>query len=221
MIIGNGLLAKSFKKYRKSFTDVIIFASGLANSKNTNQKEFLREKKLLKKFFNNEKKLIYFSTLDVLRKKKTAYIMHKLNIEKILKKKNTLIIRLPQLIGKSNNRNTIFNFLNFNLRINKKIKIFINYYRNFIDVEDLIFYVKKFKKELLKHKIVHIFNKKSIKISYLLHFFKKVGIVKNKNYTIDKTNDFFYKKVKKFSKNKNMIIYKKNYYQGIFKKYIK
>lgn len=223
MIIGNGLLAKSFKRHEKSFKNTIIFASGLANSKNINKKEFKREENLLKKFLNIKKeKLIYFSTLDIFRKKKTAYIRHKLNIEKVLKKKeNILIIRLPQLIGKSKNKYTIFNFLNFNLRINKKIKIFVNYYRNFIDVQDLIFYVKKLTKKTINFKVINIYNKKSIKISYLLNTFKKEGVIKNKIFTIDKTNDNFFKRMSKFCKDENIVINKKNYYENLFKKYIK
>ena len=222
MIIGNGLVAKSFKKEKKFFKNIIVFASGLANSKNINKKEFVREKKLLKKFLNiKKKKLIYFSTLDIFRKKKNAYTRHKINIENILKKKkNILIIRLPQLIGKSNNKHTIFNFLNFNLRINKKIKIFVNYYRNFIDVEDLIFYVKKLIKNKINFNIINIYNKKSIKIVSLLKIYKKKGIIKNKIFTLDKTNDNFFKNMTKFSKNKNIVINKKNYYKKLFKKYI-
>jgi nucleoside-diphosphate-sugar epimerase len=222
VIIGNGLVAKSFKKEKKFFGNIIVFASGLANSKNINKKEFVREKKLLKKFLNiKKKKLIYFSTLDIFRKKKNAYTRHKINIENILKKKkNILIIRLPQLIGKSNNKHTIFNFLNFNLRINKKIKIFVNYYRNFIDVDDLIFYVKKLIKNKINFNIINIYNKKSIKIVSLLKIFKKQGIIKNKIFTLDKTNDNFFKNMTKFSRNKNIVINKKNYYKKLFKKYI-
>ena len=222
MIIGNGLVAKSFKREKKFFKNIIVFASGLANSKNINKKEFVREKKLLKKFLNiKKKKLIYFSTLDIFIKKKNAYMKHKINIENILKKKkNILIIRLPQLIGKSNNKHTIFNFLNFNLRINKKIKIFVNYYRNFIDVEDLIFYVKKLIKNKINFNIINIYNKKSIKIVSLLKIFKKQGIIKNKIFTLDKTNDNFFKNMTKFSRNKNIVINKKNYYKKLFKKYI-
>ena len=44
MIIGNGLIARSFKNEKNYFKNVIIFASGVANSKNANLKEFQREK---------------------------------------------------------------------------------------------------------------------------------------------------------------------------------
>ena len=176
MIIGNGLIAKSFKKKSKFFKNIIIFASGLSNSKNSNKLEFQRERRLLKKYLKiKTKKLIYFSTLDVFRSKKTPYIIHKRNVEKILiKKKNTLIVRLPQLIGRSNNKNTLFNFLMFNLKKNKKIKIFINYYRNFVDVLDLVLLIINLNKKDFNFKILNIFSKKSVKIKYLLNIFNNL-----------------------------------------------
>jgi hypothetical protein len=60
MIIGNGLIAKSFKKEKNYFKNVIIFASGVSNSKNTNLKEFKREEKLVKKLLKKKKKIYIF-----------------------------------------------------------------------------------------------------------------------------------------------------------------
>jgi hypothetical protein len=60
MIIGNGLIAKSFKKKKNYFKNVIIFASGVSNSKNTNLKEFKREEKLVKKLLKKKKKNYIF-----------------------------------------------------------------------------------------------------------------------------------------------------------------
>ena len=121
MIIGNGLIAKSFKKYKKYFKDVIIFASGTANSKSADLLQFQRENKIINEFIKEKKKtFVYFSSLDIYRKKKTPYIRHKIDVEKkLLKKKNVLVVRLPQLIGKSNNKSTVYNFLKFNLKKKK------------------------------------------------------------------------------------------------------
>ena len=50
MIVGNGLIAKSFlKKYGKD-NNIIIFASGVSNSKETNPDNFKREEDLLVSF---------------------------------------------------------------------------------------------------------------------------------------------------------------------------
>ena len=57
MIVGNGLIASSFIKHDND--DVIIFASGVSNSLETNQDKFDREIDLLKSYMNiRDKKLI-------------------------------------------------------------------------------------------------------------------------------------------------------------------
>ena len=50
MIIGNGFLAKAFKKKFSKEKKIVIFASGVSNSKEKDKKRFRREIKLLKKF---------------------------------------------------------------------------------------------------------------------------------------------------------------------------
>ena len=63
VIIGNGQLAKTFKEDSFVFDDVVIFASGVANSECKDDKEFNREKELLEKtlFENKDKRFVYFS----------------------------------------------------------------------------------------------------------------------------------------------------------------
>ena len=64
MVIGNGLLANTFRKYEDS-DSIIIFASGVSNSKEINKSEFKREFDLLKTMlvFKETKKIIYFSII--------------------------------------------------------------------------------------------------------------------------------------------------------------
>lgn len=223
MIIGNGLIAKSFKKEKNYFKNVIIFASGVSNSKNINFKEFKREKKLVIKLLKKKKNkiFIYFSSLDIFRKIKTPYINHKINLEKLLiKEKNVLIIRLPQLIGNSKNKYTLFNFLKQNLKKNKKIIIYKNFYRNFVDVEDVVKSIKKLKLKIKKFNKLNLFNKKSIKISEIVNFFVNHKIIKNKIFKFNYSQDLHYYKMSKFYKDKYIEINKKNYYSKVFKKYI-
>ena len=223
MIIGNGLIAKSFKKEKNYFKNVIIFASGVSNSKNTNFKDFQREKKLVKNFLKKkkEKKFIYFSTLDIFRNKKTPYINHKINLEKLLiKEKNVLIVRLPQLVGFSKNKHTLFNYLKTNLKNNKKIIIFKKFYRNFIDVDDLVKSIKKLKLKKIEFSILNIFNKKSIQIKEVYNFFNKKKIIKNNIFKFKNKKDLYYLNMSKFYKDKYIEINKKNYYPKLFKKYI-
>ena len=93
MIIGNGLVAKKFKHYKRN---VIIFASGVSNSLETNDIQFYKEKQLLEDTLKKhpDKLLIYFSSrnVDLLN---SPYYQHKLNMENLIKSyKNKYIICL-------------------------------------------------------------------------------------------------------------------------------
>lgn len=147
MVIGNGLIANEFKQYKYN-DDVIIFASGVSNSKETNSKEFSREIDLLSKYFNSNSRLVYFSTCSVYDPSlsNSLYIAHKLNMERIIKEnfKNYIIFRLPNVIGKCDNNHTSFNF--FKNRIKKGLNIIVHEKatRYFIDSEDLGLLLPKF-----------------------------------------------------------------------------
>ena len=61
MIIGNGLLANAFKCLPQQENSVIIFASGVSNSKEFSKAAFDREKNLLLKSIKDDAMLVYFS----------------------------------------------------------------------------------------------------------------------------------------------------------------
>lgn len=76
MVIGNGLLATAFSNY-KGDNSILIFASGVSNSGNTNLSEFEREKSLLKSALDLKLRLIYFSILAyTILSCKTAHIYY-------------------------------------------------------------------------------------------------------------------------------------------------
>ncbi len=66
MIIGNGMMARSFESYRGN-SEILIFASGVSNSKDVDEDNFNREVLLLKDVINNnpEKAMVYFSTCSM------------------------------------------------------------------------------------------------------------------------------------------------------------
>lgn len=161
MVVGNGLLSNTFKNYNDN-DSVIIFASGVSNSKENDSKEFLREIQLLSSFFGTNSRLIYFSTCSIYDPSlsNSLYINHKLNVEKIIREnfKNYIIFRLPNVIGKSDNCNTSFNF--FKERINKGLQIDIqrNSTRYFIDSEDLALFLPLFIEKSLNDNIRETIN---------------------------------------------------------------
>lgn len=140
MIIGNGLIAKSFINF-KNQDKKIIFASGVSNSLEENELEYQRESALLKHIIktHNDKKIIYFSTTSIFNTK-SIYINHKLQMEKIITENSNsyCIYRLPQMIGKGGNRNNLVNFFKKSLLDTKQIFIFPDSLRSLLDIEDLV-----------------------------------------------------------------------------------
>ncbi len=143
MIIGGGLIANNFERYRDS-RDTIIFASGVSNSGETNVDSFNREKKLLLETIkaHADKRIVYFSSCDVIYIDKgvnVSYYEHKLHMEQLIKN-NCLqysIFRLPQVIGNSSNTNSLINYLINAIKADEKISIWSNAYKNLITVEDV------------------------------------------------------------------------------------
>lgn len=141
MIVGNGLIANSFRE--NDLSDVVFFASGVSNSLETDENQFLREENLIRKTITeNPKKLfVYFSTCSIYDSSKTAspYVKHKLNMEHLVSVKceKYLIARASNAVGNGGNSHTLINFLVRSIRENKLIKVHIDATRNLIDVEDI------------------------------------------------------------------------------------
>ena len=141
MIIGNGLIANTFKEYNFS-ENFIIFASGVSNSINPSVSDFNREYDLLMniKCENiSEKCLVYFSSCGVIAEN-SQYYTHKKTMELLVQNnfKKYIILRLPQVIGKSKNNSTLINFLTNSIENYTKIQLFNNATRYFIEVNDLL-----------------------------------------------------------------------------------
>ena len=92
------------KKY-KTFDDIVIFASGVLNSKTPSKSDFQTEESLLKEIisYNKNKLLVYFSTCGIedVSINFYPYYSHKLDMESIIQKccNNFHIFRLPQVAG--------------------------------------------------------------------------------------------------------------------------
>jgi nucleoside-diphosphate-sugar epimerase len=138
MIVGSGLIAKSFSRYIDN-EEVIIFASGVSNSAEERESEFVREEILLKKYLSYTKKLIYFSTTSVVDGSiRTPYINHKIKMEKFISDNhlNYLIFRLPIVVGHFANEVTFFNSIKTKIQSGQNI-IIKNVSRCLIDIDDL------------------------------------------------------------------------------------
>jgi nucleoside-diphosphate-sugar epimerase len=231
MVVGNGMLANAFVKY-KEYEKVIIFASGVSNSKEVKKKEFLREKKLLKSYSNiKNKRLIYFSTCSIEDKslEESFYIIHKIKMEEYIKKNfdNYIIFRLPNVIGNTENTNTFFGFFKKKIINECDLHIQENAIRYIIDIDDLTKYLPGIIEEKLIDekfsKTINIAFKNKMSVKDIVEIMENILNKKNtkklkkegSNYSLD--NSIFLK----YLKINNYIVDYKNYNEKTLKKYLK
>jgi len=178
MVVGNGLLAGLFKEY-SDINDIIIFASGVSNSSEINEKEFQREKLLIHKYSSKyQKKLfVYFSTCAFYDKyfSATLYLDHKESIEEFISKSfsNYIIFRVPQIIG-SFNKNQLLGYINHQIQHNKKFVLY-DIERNLIDLNyvfKVVNYVLKF--NFSKNCIFNIAFPYNITVVEIVKIFEKI-----------------------------------------------
>ncbi len=145
MIVGNGLIAKSLKNSSCNNSQTLIFASGVSNSSESSLTAFDRERILVEEYlaYSNQNNMIfvYFSSCALVddRHLEIPYYRHKSNMEQIIKKdaNKFIIIRLPQLIGKSENKNTLINYLVEKIRTGESFQLWKYATRYLIEVNDL------------------------------------------------------------------------------------
>ncbi len=220
-IVGSGFLASKFKKYKKIIkkNNVIIYAAGISNSLETNKVNLKREINKIRNFLKkNKKKLIYISTYSINdnSRKNKPYVKNKIKIENLIKKQSReyLIIRLPEIIGKNKNSNTLTNFFFKNISSKKSFVLYKNVKRNILDVDDAlrncmkIIYINK-----KKNKIVNLLNKNFYTPLNVVNIFEKFLHIKA-NFKIKSINQNFV-----YLKSNCYINSDKKYLPRIIKKY--
>lgn len=141
MIIGNGLIASLFRE--DDAESVVFFASGVSNSLETRESEFLREENLIRKTISeNEGKIfVYFSTCSIYdsSKAQSQYVLHKLKMEQIIAEacEKYLILRVSNAVGHGGNPNLLMNYLIRSVKNGETINVHTKATRNLIDTEDI------------------------------------------------------------------------------------
>ena len=220
-IVGSGFIAKKFKKYSYFFrkNDVIIYAAGISNSQERNKKSLKREILLANQFCaKNIKRVVYISTCSIndFSRNKSKYVKNKIIIENIIRKKTNdyIIVRLPEVVGYSNNPNTLTNFFFNKIFKSKSFALYKNTKRNIIDVEDAVKYcIKIIKSNKYRNKTVSLLNKQFYTPLNIVELFEKI---------FNKKAHFQIKVIAKkkwISKNNYYIKSNKNYLLKVLKKY--
>ncbi|XPV67643.1 MAG: hypothetical protein ACNI25_09975 [Halarcobacter sp.] len=223
MIVGNGLIAKEFLEYSNS-KNILIFASGVSNSKEERVDEFLREENLLRKKLEENKniKFIYFSTCSIYDNyfESSKYCQHKLKMENIIIKKsnNYNIFRVPQIVG-FNNKNQLVGYL-YNKIKNKDSFDLYDIERNLIDVSDMKNIVKNLiVDESYNNSIINIAYPSNIKVKTLVEQISIILNIEPKYNLITMPGDFNIDVEKINNIIEKLNICKENYVEKLLRKY--
>jgi nucleoside-diphosphate-sugar epimerase len=144
MLIGSGLLATAFAKTFSHRDDVCIYAAGVSNSSCVERSEFDRERVRLGealKRWRPAQLFVYFGTCSVgdPDAKGTQYVLHKLAMEELVAAhQNHLILRLPQVAGRTPNPHTLLNYLHAHISRSEAFQLWLKARRNIIDVDDVV-----------------------------------------------------------------------------------
>ena len=108
-IIGDGDIAWALREEGLDRPDLIFFAAGVSNSRETRESEYLREFDLLHNFQHQH--IVYFSSLCLFYAD-THYAVHKFAVEKFIKHwwANWTILRLGNITW-GTNPHTLINYL--------------------------------------------------------------------------------------------------------------
>lgn len=144
MIVGSGLLAQAFSALYNTHTDIFIYAAGVSNSSCTDIHEFDRERDRLNAALHTYAKVdafVYFGTCSVAdpEAQATPYVRHKLAMEALVKTHpRYLILRLPQVAGRTPNPHTLLNYLYARISRSESFTLWQHARRNIIDVSDIV-----------------------------------------------------------------------------------
>ena len=142
MIVGTGLVASAFASHFLHESKVIVFASGVSNSREVRAAEFERERQLLLSRLAPDQLIIYFSTcsLDDHELSQSPYVRHKAALEQLLQAKaqQWAIFRLPQVVGFGANPHTLTNYLHRQISSGERFQVWRHARRNLIDISDVV-----------------------------------------------------------------------------------
>ena len=145
MIVGQGLIANAFRAHYASDPGVVVYASGVSNSRETRSEEFARERRMLQDYLGGDAVLLYFSTCSVNDPELVAspYVRHKKEMEALVAQSPRFaILRLPQVVGHTPNPNTLTNYLHGKVASGAPFEVWGRARRNLIDVDDVVCIVR-------------------------------------------------------------------------------
>lgn len=181
MLIGSGLIAHAFLPEFSHRDDVCVYAAGVSNSSCTDAHEFARERLRLTKALeqtSDEATFVYFGTCSVAdpEAQGTLYVQHKLVMEGLASEHpRHLILRLPQVAGKTPNPHTLLNYLYARISRSEGFLLWRRATRNIIDVDDVAAIAHHLLADpTMRNSTVNIANSSSYPMTDIVHAMERI-----------------------------------------------
>ncbi|MDC0598492.1 glycosyltransferase family 2 protein [Gammaproteobacteria bacterium] len=175
MLIGKGVIANRFVDYSLQ-SNCLVFAGGVNDSAIQDEALITNEEEAVKKALAEweDSTFVYFSSCSILDSsvQDTQYVQHKKRMEALIQNsaKKFIIIRLPQVMGLSDNNSSLVNYLFNAINNQKPFELWQNVQKNLIDIDD----VHQIVGELLKskqhmNKVVNVASTQQTLVKDLVH----------------------------------------------------
>jgi len=178
VVHGGGMMASAIR----SAEGVIgaVFAAGVSNSGEIDRLEYAREQSCLETFINNNsnKKIIYFSSY-IARDGTSRYARHKRQMELTIAEKanDFLVLRLPQVVGRTTNRTLISYFVDA-AKKREKITIQRNAFRSLVDVTDVGRIISLFNQKNVTREVIAVGPLKPLRVLHIIENIESILQVK-------------------------------------------
>ena len=188
MIIGTGLLATVMMPAFSHWENSVIYAAGVSNSRCSDPKEFAREASRLEQALNEHTRanpFVYFSTCSIydLESINTPYVLHKLAMEALVCRLPChLIVRLPQVAGKTPNPHTLLNFLYARIARGEGFSVWTKARRNIIDCADVARIVRALVEDGWHGRVINVASDSDYSLIEIVRTFE---LILNKTATVE------------------------------------
>jgi nucleoside-diphosphate-sugar epimerase len=180
-IIGDGLIARAFGRFRDDFPDVLLYASGVSRSTEACESEFQREADLLYRTLNrcraDGRRIVYFSTASAHLYGRnpglgeedgpinpcSAYGRHKAAMEMVIRMSSVdhLILRLSEVVGPGQSSHQLLPSLVEQVKAGV-VTVYRGARRDLIDVDDVALVAVSLLKAGLNEETVNVASRHSV-----------------------------------------------------------
>jgi hypothetical protein len=197
MIIGSGLIARAFAVKRPFLGATCLYAAGVSNSSCSDSSEFARERARLSEVLGHTPpavRFVYFSTCSIEDPWSTEslYVAHKVAMESLVRRHdNHLIVRLPQVAGRTANPHTLLNYLYARICRSECFELWRGAYRNIVDIDHVAdILTDLITTEDARGETLNIANPRNCSISDIVASFERVTSRNARYHAVDRGGEF-------------------------------